>query len=356
MDNNGKPKRFFDVSKPGSSPATPNSRSTITNQGAPVTSDPMFTSSPQTPQNTPTPEPQEDPQAEAPQQVMSEPAQANYREEAPLDLIKPEAFVTHIGDHKKGKKVMLGVILAILIFAGAAGAYWYTRIKPANKTDTTTQPASKVSTSDTEKTSKTKVTPTTKYSFVIPDGYTTYIDKTAGFSFAYPKQFGEMTKGSELVDDSGINKVTSKYQTISLVDGKSTILGVAGLFGLYSYPSKTSEITSRKYGPQIALKDKDWVVTKISEGDVVKNKVDSVYLDFDNAKPVVQQNGALSVYTFTGGDEGVQQLKIAFVTDTLHVITLPGFNSGTYGTSTKANDPAAFKEMTKNIVDSVTSL
>ncbi|MCX6728043.1 MAG: hypothetical protein NTX11_04505 [Candidatus Saccharibacteria bacterium] len=355
MDNNGKPKRFFDVSKPGSSPATPNSRSTITNQGAPVTSDPMFTSSPQTPQNVPTPEPQDAPQTEAPQQVMSVPAQANYREEAPLDLIKPEAFVTHVGGRKKGKKMMLGVVLAILIFAGAAGAYWFTRMKPANKTDANTQPTTNVKKTEDQKTAKTKDTPTAKYSFVAPDGYMTYVDKSSGFSFAYPKQFGDMTKVTDLVDDTG-NKVTSKYQTISLVDGKSTILGVAGQFGLYTYPSKTSDITSRKYGPQIALKNKEWIVTKISEGDVVENKVDSVYLDFSNAKPVVQQNGAISVYTFTGGDEGVQQLKIAFVTDTLHVITLPSFNSGTYGTSTKENDPSAFKAMTKNIVDSITSL
>ena len=356
MDNTGKPKRFFDVSKPGSSPATPNSRATITNQGSPVTSDPMFTSSPQTPQSAPASDPQDAQQAEAPQQVSSAPAQPNYREEAPLDLIKPEAFVTHVGGNKKSKKVMLGVVLAILIFAGAAGAYWFTKMKPANKTDANTQPTTTVKKTEDEKTAKTKDTPTAKYSFVAPDGYMTYVDKSSGFSFAYPKQFGEMTKATDLIDDAGINTVNSKFQTISLVDGKSTILGVAGQFGLYTYPSKTSEITSRKYGPQIALKDKDWIVTKISEGDTVKNKVDSVYLDFNNAKPPVQKNGSLTVYTLSGGDEGVQQLKVAFVTDTLHIITLPSFDSGTYGTSTKVNDPSAFKAMTKNIIDSITSL
>jgi hypothetical protein len=349
MDNNGKPKQFFDVSKPGSSPATPNSRATITNQGAPVTSDPMFTSSFQSSETMPSSEPQKAQPTETPQQSLNKPALPNYREEAPLDLIKPDAFVTHVSDHKKGKKVILGVILAVLLFAGAAGAFWYTRMKPAKTTKTTPQPTIKAPTTDTTP------APIAKYLFTVPDGYVTYVDKQAGFSIAYPKQFGDLIKASGLVDEYN-NTVTSKYQTSSLLDSKSLILGVAGQFSLYAYPSKTSEITSRKYGPQIALKDKDWIVTKISESDVAKNKVDSAYLDFDNKKPIAQKNGALTIYTLIGGDEGVQQLRIAFVTDTLHIISLPSFDSGTYGTSTKENDPAAFKAMTKNILDSITAL
>lgn len=155
MDNNGKPKQFFDVSKPGSSPATPNSRATITNQGAPVTSDPMVTSSFQSSETIPSPEPQKAQPAETPQQSLNKPALPNYREEAPLDLIKPDAFVTHVSDHKKGKKVMLGVVLSLLLLAGAAGAYWYTRIKPASITKTTPQASTKVTTTDTGKTAAT---------------------------------------------------------------------------------------------------------------------------------------------------------------------------------------------------------
>lgn len=155
MDNNGKSKQFFDVSKPGSSPATPNSRSTITNQGTPVTTDPMFTSSSQPLDSTPSQETEDVQRSEAPQQTQSVPAQPNYREEAPLDLIRPDAFVKQVVDHKKGKKVILGIVLSLLLLAGAAGAYWYTRIKPASITKTTPQASTNETTTDTEKTAAT---------------------------------------------------------------------------------------------------------------------------------------------------------------------------------------------------------
>lgn len=124
----------------------------------------MFTSSPQTPQTVSSPEPAKTPSAESVPQKPTMPGQPNYREEAPLDLIKPEAFVTHVGDNKKSKKVILGVVLAILVFAGAAGAYWYTRVKPAKKTDVTTQATTTAKTAETEKTPATNNSNVTLYS------------------------------------------------------------------------------------------------------------------------------------------------------------------------------------------------
>ncbi len=139
------PKRFFDISKPGTAPAAPNSRSTITTN-QPVTSDPMFApAAPSNPIAPPPVAPEPEAQSEQVAEPSAPPAPVTDFEEK-LEALIPtvpapspqtanvsepvhklshqEAFFGHVGSHGKGKKKVLAIFLVILLIAAAAGGYF----------------------------------------------------------------------------------------------------------------------------------------------------------------------------------------------------------------------------------------
>lgn len=297
MDNNGKSKQFFDVSKPGSSPATPNSRSTITNQGTPVTTDPMFTASSQSSEPLASSEPQE----------VSQP-------EAPLDLIKPAAFVTHIGDHKKGNKVILGAVIAIFLIAGAAGAYWYTRIKPTKITNVVSnnQPA----TSDKKAQDSTAiVAPLAKAD--IPEGYSLFSSTILGYSFAVPTEFGTI---KQEVSFEQSNNVSTIFRSPNQLIDK----GIIGQLMITCYQDSKTDIIISSDIPSIQLKNNKWVISAVTS----PKRAGEVYVDKTGKTPVAVKYDGIDIYSFTSAATEGSITQLAFVVnDKLNVIEIPHSDS-----------------------------
>lgn len=189
----------------------------------------------------------------------------------------------------------------------------------------------------------------------VPDGYVTYSNADYNFSFAYPKEYGKYGTFSK----SPANKTTdnSKVQ-LELKTSTPTSEygpGITGEFSLTSYSSANQIILSRKYGPDIQLKDGKWIVVTTNPVDLSDNKVGQEYVDFEKKVIASQKNGDITVFTILSGDEGSTSIRLAFVSkDALHLVSLPSFSDGLYG-GEKANDQTAFNTLVKNVRDSITS-
>jgi|GEM_PF-2895234 len=180
--------------------------------------------------------------------------------------------------------------------------------------------------------------------YTLPEGYTTYVNKDQGFSFAYPTAYGSFQETSVENTSSAIKSSTPK---------SAFGPGISGNFQVFTYASPEQSIIGRKYGPYIKLENGKWIVVQANASDVIGNSAGQEYKDFSNQVPAKQSNNGLAVYTLASGDEGVDMPRLVFVTNqTLHELYLPTFSEGTYGGGT-ANDKTVYTEMVQKVRDSI---
>ncbi len=155
------PRKFFDISKPGSTPATPSGRPVIP-ATKPVQADPMFAKQstgplPLAPTPTPTPTPPVSPtptpsslvtQPEVPNQIAGVNAEPVHK------MSHQEAFFGHVGSHHKGRNRFL-IVLLVLILAGAGIFGYLTLSKKDNKVATDAVPATTTPVAETPAVTKT---------------------------------------------------------------------------------------------------------------------------------------------------------------------------------------------------------
>jgi hypothetical protein len=230
--------------------------------------------------------------------------------------------------------VEAALLVAVLGLLGFAGYTVLKKDKPKQADNPSTQP--------TQQAKKT-----TAYTFELPSGYKYYEDTVNGFKFAYPSVYGNIEQKTDQIVGTYIGS-SSLQNTFGP--------GIAGSFILLTHSLKDS-ITSRKYGPEITLKDGKLFVTKPSESDLNKQNVGDEYIDL-NKKPVpTQTNGKVIVYDIVGGDEGVTQHKLLFVSNSkLYELEIPSFSEGSFGDTTstsKPNDPGPYSTFLKNVINSV---
>jgi hypothetical protein len=228
-------------------------------------------------------------------------------------------------------------ILTIVFIGLIAGGGWfvYQRDHAAAK------PVAQTKTAQAQKAASTTSNSAT---YKAPAGYLTYADRARGFSFAYPQEYGTFTAST---DASGNAVLTSNKVTTS--DG----FGANGSLVVTTYPNAGVVIGSRKYGPEIQLQDKGWVIVK--EG-TIPGKVGDLYTGADGKVPPSTQHGKLTVYTLIGGDEGVEADTYAFIArGRLVTVQLPPFVDQGYA-QPKHTDKTGFNAMLKNVLDSIQPL
>ncbi len=227
---------------------------------------------------------------------------------------------------------LIFIIIGFIVFVG-----WYVW-NNGNKTN-----ASKTSTVNPS-IQGAATSPVKEKVYTIPNGYVIYENKELGFKFAYPKEYGSLSKQP---DENNVQILKSQEPT------KQYGPGIGGIFMVYSYPSINQEISGRKYGPMIQLQNGKWIVTEASELDVIENKAGDEYKDFDKQVAKSQSNNNLTVYTLKSGDEGTENVRLVFVSKgRLHELYIPSFSDGTYGGG-EENSKDSYSQMLRNVTDSI---
>jgi hypothetical protein len=236
------------------------------------------------------------------------------------------------------------VILVIIGFTG-----W--RVMEANKAIdenkvVTNQPIKSANTESTQKDTAYK----------IPEGYLAYENKTYGFTFAYPEEYGKITKQSKYFDDQvsevpGLNEYSKTGEFMN-----TPSKGINGSFSLLAYKSLNQALTARKYGPMVKVDGDKLVVTSVNPSDVNKQKVGDEYKDFGGSVVKVRKAEDLKLFKLVGGDEGTTFMTLVIVADErVYELRLPNFSDGSYGGGDVVDD-TMYNQLVNNVIDSVRSL
>lgn len=250
-----------------------------------------------------------------------------------------KAFYGQMKPPKSKFKKFLIFIFIVVIMAGISYGAWF--LLNSNKDTTLPEPT----------TTTPVVEKSTVPQYVVPEGYSTYTSADNGYSFSYPKEYGEFTKNTPAQQSNEQQApLTLQSETPSAQYGP----GINGKFLIETYTSKDQVIESRKNGPMIQLKSGKWIVITANDADATKNKVGDEYLDIDKKVVSGQTNGQLEVYTLNSTDEGTTTTRLVFVrNNTLQVITLPSFSSVESQSAGTQNDKTAYDTLVKNVKDSV---
>lgn len=179
-----------------------------------------------------------------------------------------------------------------------------------------------------------------------PEGYTDASGmKDATFTFSYPAQYGALTSTRS-------NDGSSAYVSDKPAQEFGPGLG-NGRFTVIIYDNVEQSVFSRKYGPEVQLKNGRWIVSKTDVSDPTDNKVGDEYKDGYGQPVKATDINGVPVFTFTGGDEGVIHNDLRFTTDgKLVIISLPSFDTGLYATTT-TNDRSTYELLIKNVRASI---
>lgn len=265
------------------------------------------------------------------------------------------------------------LLLGLIIVAAISGVGWYV-YKASDAADETNGNAQQASSStviddgsSTEKSTEVKSSandPLTETSFKIElgsDGMYLVTSDQFGFQFSYPEKFGTLKK--EVIEETEYTK-SDEYayegtftSENSLMADTSYAVGVTGGVELHVY-KKNVQLPTRKYGPLVQLKDKKWIVTEASEGDVIENKVGDEYKDFSGKTVQATKVNNLELYVFVSGDEGVSSEIIKFeVNGRIFAIRPASYSDGMYGGSqTEPNDRAPYDELVNQIKSSIKAI
>ena len=263
---------------------------------------------------------------------VAEPLHKLSHEEAMFGQMKPVK--------SRGKKVFI-VLSTLLIMGAICYGTWY--FLGSNKEVNQAKPAVIAPVVEKQKVNQP----------ALPDGYVTYNSEDYGYSFNYPKEYGEFVKKPP-VQSSGAQQAVFILQSSTPVNEYGP--GITGPIIIQTYPSKDQVIESGKYGPTIQLKSGKWRVVATNESDASKNKVGDEYLDFNKKVIASQKNGTLEVYSLVSTDENKTSTRFIFVSkDTLQVITMPDYINDTLGLNgaSKMNDKTSYNTLVKNILNSI---
>jgi hypothetical protein len=256
---------------------------------------------------------------------------------------------------KQQKGFVITHILLVLVVLGIIGfTGWYVwkaqknvdkDLKPVDSGTSATKPK------QSNKTDK-------PVAYKAPAGYRTYENFDAGFSFAYPEQFGELKAQAN-------SKAAFYAQTQSVQDipGK----GVSGAYALMQHKALSETVFTRKYGPDVSYDNGKWIIKSTNPATGNEGAVGDVYTGNHSVKAwevgslVTQDNAGLTIYAFNGGDEGGYDANIRFVVNSkLWTLSVPEFSDDdTYATGDQkpvVNDRKPYDVMLKNVFDSIRPL
>lgn len=244
---------------------------------------------------------------------------------------------------------VVGFVL-ILVIVGFTG--W--RVMEANKAID----ENKVVSNQPVKGNDDEATPS-EQTYTMPDGYIAYQNKSYGFMFAYPQEYGSITKQSKYFDYQ-INEVKglreySKSNDLTNAPSK----GINGPVSILAYKTLDQQLNSRKYGPMVKVNGDKLTVAGAAPSDVNEQKVGEAYKDFKGNVVNAQKNGEVRVFKLIGGDEGTASTTLIVVAnERLYELRLPNFSDGSYGNGNRDDiiDDADYNKLVANVIASIKSL
>ncbi len=231
------------------------------------------------------------------------------------------------------------VILVIVIVAAVSSIGWFVWHSKQTADKTLTPPASATPTF------KKKVAVSQSAAVQIPSGWVWYSGD--GFKFAYPDVY---TPFATLTVDQSSNQggVLSMWQ--SSIPGSAPFAGVSGRFVLTEFKTTSSPVGTTKYGPTVKLEGGKWIITEVNPASS-QYQVGAEYTEFVKAT----SNG-IDTYTSKSGDEGGLSYHIIFVASGhLYNLSLPEFDTGTYGPTPSPNDQKPYDQLSTQLVGTISS-
>jgi hypothetical protein len=165
---------------------------------------------------------------------------------------------------------------------------------------------------------------------VLPADYARFTSDQFHFSLGVPRAYGELKEGSSA---TSYDPTVEHVFLSSSSNADDTSSAVRGSLALFVYKAGVRQISSRKYGPMISLKNGVWHVTRENASDVDSYKVGDEYREFSDGVDSPVTRGFGQVYSFDSSDEGCTSRKYAFLSqDRLIQLTMPEFcDASVYG-------------------------
>jgi hypothetical protein len=239
----------------------------------------------------------------------------------------------------------VGIIVVVLVLATLAFLGWFVLRK--NHTAATTP--SPIAKNAAPLTSESK---NQKYSPVIPDGWQIYKNDSLGFSFAYPKQWGEMVDEAypggayDARDDWIMHKKTPK------VSG-SSVKGMSGSLSLDVNTKNYQEFRIAKAGTPLIYNYRDG-----KEFWTASGTVDSEYDDYKPGDvydvPVEKTINSTNVYKLYSDYEGIVSGGWRFaVKDGIVTIYIPSLEESNMMTGEITGDTDSYKSLLTKVLNSI---
>lgn len=198
-------------------------------------------------------------------------------------------------------------------------------------------------------------TKTASSQYIVPEGYIVYENKDAGFKFAYPEGWKGDLKKIDLTGTTDANSAQIDSYFVTPNPTEQVLPGVRAPITVITYKTATATIISRKYGPDVQIKDQKLIVTGLNEADTVNKTIGSEYKTRDGKVVAPSKQGNLSVFSLVASDEGCTYTHLIFIVkDKLHELMLPEFCDNSFGaTNQPIIDPAKYNDLIKKITGSV---